>query len=65
MYDYETLQERTRERRERLTHEAGIERLAREARGRRRRRRQRLAYAAGLGLLLRQRRRAGGLQDAT
>jgi len=63
MYDYETLRERTREHRERLTAEAGAERLAREARGRRRRRRQRLTYAAGLGLL-RRARRAGGLQDA-
>ena len=49
MYDYETLQERTRERGEQLTREACAERLARQARGRRHRRRQRFALDAAFG----------------
>jgi hypothetical protein len=49
MFEFETLQERTRERRERLEREACAERLARQARGRRFRRRQRFALEAAFG----------------
>jgi hypothetical protein len=58
MYDYETLQERTRERGERLAREAYAERLACQARGRRQRRRRRLALEAAYGLLTGARRQA-------
>ena len=43
MYEYEAIQERIRERRECMMREAGAERMAREARGRRQARRRRFA----------------------
>jgi hypothetical protein len=58
MYEYVTLQERTHERHERLTHEAAAHRLAREARGRRHERRQRRAWSAAYELLVGARRAA-------
>jgi hypothetical protein len=49
MFEFETLQERSRELRERREREACAERLARQARGRRQRRRQRFALEAAFG----------------
>ena len=49
MFFYEALQERCRERGEELRREAGAERFARQARGRRFRRRQRYALEEAFG----------------
>ena len=49
MLDYAMLQERIRERGEQLRREAGAERLARQARGRRQRMRRRFAFDAAFG----------------
>ena len=49
MFDYEMLQERTREHCRQLRREADAERLARQARGRRQRRRRRFAFDAAFG----------------
>jgi hypothetical protein len=50
MYEYEAIQERIRERAERMTREAHTERMAREARGRRQRRKRRFAIEAAFGI---------------
>jgi hypothetical protein len=49
MFDYEMLQERIREHGEQLRREAGAERLARQARGRRQGSRRRFAFDAAFG----------------
>ena len=49
MFDYEALQEQSREHREQLMRAARAERLYREARGRRHRRKQRFALGAAFG----------------
>ena len=50
MYEYEAIQERIRERSERMMAEAAAERIAREARGRRQSRRRRFAIRAAFGI---------------